>query len=36
MGDTGLLISHAFDEEQIKNDELYKAILFDKLELNEG
>lgn len=36
MGDTGLLISHAFDENGIISNEVYKNILFDRLEINEG
>lgn len=36
MGDTGLLISHAFDENTIVSQELYKKLLFDKLEVNAG
>ncbi len=36
MADTGLLISHAFDENSIVSEELYKKLLFDKLEVNEG
>ena len=36
MADTGLLISHAFDEKGIVTEEVYKKILFDKLEFNEG
>lgn len=36
MGDTGLLISHAFDENGIVSEEIYKKILFDKLEFNKG
>lgn len=36
MGDTGLLVSHAFDENEIAEEELYKQILHDKLSLNEG
>ncbi len=36
MGDTGLLISHAFDERGIVSEELYKKLMFDKLEVNEG
>ena len=36
MSDTGLLISHAFDENGIVSEEIYKKILFDKLEFNEG
>lgn len=36
MADTGLLISHAFDENGIVSEEIYKKLLFDKLELNKG
>jgi len=36
MGDTGLLISHAFDENGLVSEEIYKKILFGKLEVNEG
>ena len=36
MADTGLLISHAFDENGIVSEEIYKKLLFDKLECNEG
>ena len=36
MADTGLLISHSFDENGIMTEEIYKKILFDKLEFNEG
>lgn len=36
MGDTGLLISHAFDERGIVTSELYQKLMFDKLEVNEG
>ena len=36
MGDTGLLISHAFDENGIVSEEVYKKILLDKLEINMG
>lgn len=36
MGDTGLLISHAFDENGIVSEEIYKKLLFDKLEVNQG
>ena len=36
MGDTGLLISHAFDERGIVSTELYQKLMFDKLEVNEG
>lgn len=36
MNDTGLLISHAFDEKGIVSSEIYQKLLFDKLEVNEG
>lgn len=36
MGDTGLLVSHAFDENELMDDEIYGQILNDKLSLNEG
>ena len=36
MGDTGLLISHAFDERGLVTTELYQKLMFDKLEVNEG
>lgn len=34
--DTGLLISHAFDENGIVSEEIYKKLLFDKLSFNGG
>lgn len=36
MCDTGLLISHAFDERGIVATELYQKLMFGKLEVNEG
>ena len=36
MGDTGLLVSHAFDENELLEGEVYKQILADELSLNEG
>ena len=36
MGDTGLLISHAFDERGIVSADLYRKLMFDKLEVNDG
>lgn len=36
MADTGLLISHAFDESGLVKEEIYKKLLFGKLEVNEG
>lgn len=34
--DTGLLISHCFDENGIVTEEIYKKLLFGKLAVNEG
>lgn len=36
LGDTGLLVSHAFDENELLENEVYKQILEGKLSLNEG
>ncbi len=36
MGDTGLLISHAFDERGLVGSDLYRKLMFGKLEVNEG
>ena len=36
MGDTGLLVSHTFTENEITEGELYKQILHDNLSVNEG
>lgn len=36
MADTGLLVSHAFDENGIVSEEIYKKLLFDKLSINSG
>ncbi len=36
MADTGLLISHTFDENGIVSEEIYRKLLFDKLEVNMG
>lgn len=36
MGDTGLLVSHAFDENELLEGEVYSQILNDKLSINEG
>lgn len=36
MADTGLLISLAFDERGIVGEDIYRKLLFDKLEVNEG
>ena len=36
MADTGLLFSHAFSDKELTEEEIYKAVLFDRLSLNEG
>ena len=36
MGDTGLLVSHAFNENEIASQQLYRSIINGKLSLNEG
>ncbi len=36
MGDTGLLVSHAFGENELMENELYKQIMDGKLALNQG
>ena len=36
MADTGLLVTHAFMDGAFTDNELYKAILFDRLDINEG
>jgi len=36
MADTGLLITHTFMDSPYMENELYKAILFDKLSIKEG
>jgi len=36
MGDTGLLVSHTFSENEIADEQLYKQILNNKLSLNQG
>lgn len=36
MGDTGLLVSHAFSENEISDGELFREMLFGKLSTNEG
>ncbi len=36
MGDTGLLLSHAFDENEKNDLSVYAAILNDKLSINKG
>ena len=36
MADTGLLVTQTFMDRDFTDNELYKAILFDKLDINEG
>lgn len=36
MGDTGLLVSHTFDENGIVSEEVYRKLLLGKLEVNMG
>ena len=36
LGDTGLLTSHAFDENELMEEEIYKGILKGNLSLNNG
>ena len=36
LGDTGLLISHAFDERILAKDQLYRKLILNKLEINKG
>ena len=36
MADTGLLVTHVFRDNEYIDNELYRAILFDKLNINEG
>lgn len=36
MADTGLLVTHTFMDSAFTENELYRAILFDKLNINQG
>lgn len=36
MGDTGLLVSHAFTEAEIETEDLYRQLLLGRLSINEG
>ena len=36
MADTGLLVTHTFRDNDYSDNELYRAILLDKLNINEG
>lgn len=36
MGDTGLLVSHAFTEAEIEEEDLYRQLILGRLSVNEG
>ena len=36
MGDTGLLVSHAFDDKALVAEDIHKRLLLGNLEVNEG
>ena len=36
MADTGLLVTQAFMNKPFAENDLYKAVLFDRLDINEG
>jgi predicted AAA+ superfamily ATPase len=36
MSDTGLLVTHTFRNKPFRQNEFYRAVLFDKLSINEG
>ncbi len=36
LSDTGLLVTHAFDENELLENDVYKQILNDKLSMNKG
>lgn len=36
MADTGLLVTHAFWDNDYSDNNLYRAVLFDKININEG
>ena len=36
MADTGLLVTHAFHDNDYMENELYKAVLLDRINVNEG
>ena len=36
MADTGLLVSHAFDENELAAASIHRQLIFDRLEINEG
>ena len=36
LADTGLLVSHAFDENELVREEIHRRLLLDKIEVNKG
>lgn len=36
LADTGLLVSHAFDENELAREEIHRRLLLDKVEVNKG
>ena len=36
MGDTGLLISHSFNDNSLSSSQLYRKLMLGKLEINQG
>ena len=36
MGDTGLLVSHAFDENELASEQIHRRLLAGDLSVNEG
>ncbi len=36
LADTGLLVSHAFDENELAREEIHRRLLLDKIEVNKG
>ena len=36
MADTGLLVSHAFDENELAREEIHRRLLLDRIEVNKG
>ena len=36
LADTGLLVSHAFDENELAREEIHRRLLLDRIEVNKG
>ena len=36
LADTGLLVSHAFDENELAAESIHRRLIFDRIEINEG